>query len=1015
MATSRDNFTTIPVTFLPNDLNNYIQTSIKRINSLLHENSCLARFHTADRKLSFEFESPQYYAQAFEILNGHLQFHYSELQLSPVSPPPLPQSAEIQLDEATHSYATSHLEEINEMLRKHDDKVRIEEGGRANHIKIQGPDNDVISDAFYFLKSHLEKVHKQNVENQPELSPEQTELSPNQTEIYPSQPHHVSSDDNADIKSKKSFLPAALYDLSQSEIEDIFERNSVEFKREITSSNTVVLEYEGIAHIVDGIKEKLDTMLKTFDKIKVQPSTYGASSPEQAEADYVYQCDELSPPSQPDVIESNPHDKEVQPSNPSKIQDSITSLTDKRKQGSEILQDQSFDRNKSMEEPLISPLLDTTSPSGDNIAMLKQTSVQLQTDPIQPNNTQQKPRKEKKDNALSNALKRNQNVAQTPTSTSPPSPPQVRNVPPQDASLRQSITPPTAPNSTDNKSSHAASPVSQDSSPRHISTSSFNHPQLVDDVMPASHEASSQPESTDKKPHITTPTSCEEAPFSHQTLETIIQFHDKYACVVKLPQGGRYKDAQYLEQLNLKVVQCPSQRSVLTLIADNKELIKCALKKLSEKFGMLGYLPPCNGIPIMKEALTSFVKVDETLRQQSNKHKVLASLTCGSGIKIMIKHMKIDDGQWDAVLKSVDSNSICSTRLDNMTITDAFGPNIVEKDSRSIARTADKLENWHFYVVKSQKIKYCKKLICLVVPGWSPTYFKGSHFKQSLTSVLEFCNKASMNSIAFPVIGHESKKIPIPLSAQALLQGIDEFSANIKSPNLRNIDIVISRDTQIRSFLYHFVTPIQNQINQPKYGKKLAGAESVEEEEDRCSICLDSLSSDVDPIRQLTKCKHEFHESCIIRAIEVNPMCPLCKAPLGIQLGNQPPRGTMSYAVGFNSLPGYPGVGSITIKYQVPGGIQDESHPNPGVSYAPTSRTAYLPDNDKGRKVLGLLQLGFDRGLIFTVGTSRTLGIDNVITWNDIHHKTSTSGTHGYPDEKYLDRVLAELKDKGVQ
>ena len=551
-----------------------------------------------------------------------------------------------------------------------------------------------------------------------------------------------------------------------------------------------------------------------------------------------------------------------------------------------------------------------------------------------------------------------------------------------------------------------------DASPRHISTGSFLDPQLLKDIMVTSHEASSQAILTDDKCHSTTLTSCEEVLFSHQALETIIQFHDKYACVVSLPQGGRYQDVQSIKQLNLKVIRCLSQESVLTLIAVNKELIKCALRKLTEEFGKLGYLPPCNGVPIMNEALKSALEV-EAQGQKSNN--VLASLTYRSGIKIKIKHMKVDDGQWDAVLKSVDSNSICSTRLDNMTITDAFGPNIIEKDSRSTARTADKLENWHFYVVKSQKIKYCKKLICLVVPGWSPTYFKGSHFKQSLASVLEFCNKAGLNSIAFPVIGHESKKIPIPISAQALLQGINEFSANIQSPNLRNIDIFISRDTQICSFLCHFVTPIQNRINQSKNGEKLASAESVEGEEDRCSICLDWLNSDVDPIRQLTKCRHEFHESCIIRAIEVNPMCPLCKTPLGIQQGNQPPGGTMSYAIGFNSLPGYPGVGSITIKYHVPGGIQNEAHPNPGVPYMPTSRTAYLPNNDKGRKVLGLLQLGFDRGLIFKVDTSRTLGIDNVITWNNIHHKTSTSGTHGYPDEKYLDRVLAELKDEGIQ
>ena len=51
-----------------------------------------------------------------------------------------------------------------------------------------------------------------------------------------------------------------------------------------------------------------------------------------------------------------------------------------------------------------------------------------------------------------------------------------------------------------------------------------------------------------------------------------------------------------------------------------------------------------------------------------------------------------------------------------------------------------------------------------------------------------------------------------------------------------------------------------------------------------------------------------------------------------------------------------------------------------------------------------LLQLAFERGLIFTVGRSLTSGLDNKITWNGIHHKTEVSGSvFGYPDSEYLD------------
>ncbi len=52
----------------------------------------------------------------------------------------------------------------------------------------------------------------------------------------------------------------------------------------------------------------------------------------------------------------------------------------------------------------------------------------------------------------------------------------------------------------------------------------------------------------------------------------------------------------------------------------------------------------------------------------------------------------------------------------------------------------------------------------------------------------------------------------------------------------------------------------------------------------------------------------------------------------------------------------------------------------------------YLPDNNEGNEVLGLLHRAFQQKLIFTVGTSTTSGLNNVVTWNDIHHKTNKYG-----------------------
>lgn len=95
-----------------------------------------------------------------------------------------------------------------------------------------------------------------------------------------------------------------------------------------------------------------------------------------------------------------------------------------------------------------------------------------------------------------------------------------------------------------------------------------------------------------------------------------------------------------------------------------------------------------------------------------------------------------------------------------------------------------------------------------------------------------------------------------------------------------------------------------------------------------------------------------------------------------------------------------------------------EKHPNPGEKYFGIQRTAFLPDNEEGREVLRLLRRAFQQKLIFTVGDSRVSGASNVITWNDIHHKTSQRGgpdRYGYPDPNYLKRVKQELKDKGIE
>ncbi|NWH66138.1 DTX3L ligase, partial [Geococcyx californianus] len=195
--------------------------------------------------------------------------------------------------------------------------------------------------------------------------------------------------------------------------------------------------------------------------------------------------------------------------------------------------------------------------------------------------------------------------------------------------------------------------------------------------------------------------------------------------------------------------------------------------------------------------------------------------------------------------------------------------------------------------------------------------------------------------------------------------------------------------------------------------KEQTKAKTEEDNKDVCPICLEEIKNK----EILKKCNHGFCKICIDQAMTYKQACPVCTTVYGSMKGDQP-EGTMSSKISSVSLPGYPDCGTIEIRYSMHSGIQTSNHPNPGKPYYATFRTAYLPDNKEGREILQLLRRAFEQKLIFTVGQSRTTGAKDVITWNDIHHKTSVAGgptNFGYPDPEYLQRVRSELKAKGIE
>ncbi|KAJ6659047.1 hypothetical protein lerEdw1_019349 [Lerista edwardsae] len=200
-----------------------------------------------------------------------------------------------------------------------------------------------------------------------------------------------------------------------------------------------------------------------------------------------------------------------------------------------------------------------------------------------------------------------------------------------------------------------------------------------------------------------------------------------------------------------------------------------------------------------------------------------------------------------------------------------------------------------------------------------------------------------------------------------------------------------------------------------------------------CTICMERLVSSSgyegilrhkgakpELVGKLGKCGHLYHLLCLVAMYnngnkDGSLQCPTCKAIYGEKTGTQPP-GKMEFHIIPHSLPGYADCKTIRIVYDVPAGIQGPEHPNPGKKFTARGfpRHCYLPDNEKGRK---LLIVAWDRRLIFTIGTSNTTGESDTVVWNEIHHKTEFGSNltgHGYPDPNYLDNVLAELVAQGV-
>ncbi|XP_066293160.1 uncharacterized protein [Branchiostoma lanceolatum] len=304
----------------------------------------------------------------------------------------------------------------------------------------------------------------------------------------------------------------------------------------------------------------------------------------------------------------------------------------------------------------------------------------------------------------------------------------------------------------------------------------------------------------------------------------------------------------------------------------------------------------------------------------------------------------------------------------------------------------------------------CKHVIHTVGPMWDShsdreTVHVKKQLRKTLTNVLQYAsNTLQATSIAIPAISAGIYGVPVDVCAKQLMLATLTFAQSPSHNNtLRHIKFINIDDQVNRAFVRVFsgCLPPNYDVAQP--------FEHISSKD--CPICMDKA---IDP-RQLDCCGNEFCSKCIKTAFRVKSICPTCGHQYEALKGDQPKGGTMEVWESSQFLPGYPECGSLQIHYHLPSGTQEHCHPNPGRPYTGTDRHAYLPDNKEGREILQLLKTAFDNRLVFTVGTSVSTGQTDVVTWNDIHHKSSIDGSYGYPDPDYLRRVREELAAKGIR
>ena len=191
-----------------------------------------------------------------------------------------------------------------------------------------------------------------------------------------------------------------------------------------------------------------------------------------------------------------------------------------------------------------------------------------------------------------------------------------------------------------------------------------------------------------------------------------------------------------------------------------------------------------------------------------------------------------------------------------------------------------------------------------------------------------------------------------------------------------------------------------------------------------CNICFDGFETtdqfkeDLHSI-QIKECAHKFHLSCIQRWLAEKSTCPVCRKTLFTIRGYQPKHPNSFFRVEEDATPlaGFAECSSLVLSFHIEAGYQSTDMPLPGETFNGLKLTSFLPNNQEGQEMVRLLNIAWERGLLFRVGFNpQTNRMDQVVP-NGFEFKLRRDGGilfHGFPDPSYMNRLKADLKDVGV-